>query len=147
MNSYGKIWIVPNEKKSDDHIISQNIQSEEDYNEYLKSLCGNYIGDGLLKNQTEIPLARLVIDGHIIIKATNDEPSLSCYLPESITDEQYYWLYQNQIMLSKYKNINVYSLYSLDQDGICFRRKNGIDKIIMESRERNLVLTKGDIKC
>lgn len=59
------------------------------------------------------------------------------YLPETITDRELEWFYQNEMMLSRYNVIGAYNLQKTD-DEVKWENFYGVDKIKKEMNRKYL---------
>lgn len=59
------------------------------------------------------------------------------YLPETITDRELEWFYQNEMMLSRYNVIGAYNLQKTDGE-VKWENFYGVDKIKKEMNRKHL---------
>lgn len=76
--------------------------------------------------------------GHMVVKSEDSSGLVIFYLPERITDRQLEWVYQNEMILSKYSVIGAYNLQKTSDE---VKRENfyGMDKIKKEINRKYLV--------
>lgn len=144
MNKRGKLWIIPDEDKILQEIYEQDVQKDKTHTYYIQEFSNIYqLGFDFKEEDYQSAPCEIAILGHLVIKSEEEVSLIVCYLPERITDRQYNWLYQNREMFDKYIQVNGYSLQTVDDDGMCWKKVHGIEEIMVEVRKKNMIEAKG----
>lgn len=72
-----------------------------------------------------------------MVKSEDPSGLVIFYLPETITDRELEWFYQNEMMLSRYNVIGAYNLQKTD-DEVKWENFYGVDKIKKEMNRKYL---------
>ncbi len=73
-----------------------------------------------------------------MVKSEDSSGLVIFYLPETITDRELEWFYQNEMILSRYSVIGAYNLQKID-DEANWEKFYGIDKIKKEINRKYIV--------
>lgn len=139
MNNRGKLWIIPNEDEILQESFERNVESGKSHTYRMQEFSDIYqLGFKFSEDDYQEAPCEIAALGHLVVKSEDEVSLVICYLPERITDRQCNWLYDNQNMLSKYMQVNGYSLNDNEWNKI-----HGIDQIMMDAAKKNLLNEKG----
>ncbi len=136
MNHRGKLIVIPDEEQILQEIFERQVKQGESHTKYLQEFSDIYmLGYHFEEEDYQKAPCDIAEAGHMVIKTEDDASLVICYLPKKITDRQYLYLYDHQVELSQYGQVNGYSLKR--EEGIEWEKVHGIGEIIQESRVKN----------
>lgn len=85
-------------------------------------------------------------EGHVVIKTVDDAGMMICYLPELVTDNQNMWFYEHMNFFNQYSSVNGFQIVSVDDDTYRGDKLHGLDAIMREINQRNILSSKKGCK-
>lgn len=144
MINRGKLWVIPDEEQILQEVFERTVEKGRSHTYRLQEFSEVFqLGFQFGEEDYQTAPCEIATLGHLVVKSEDEVSLIVCYLPERVTDRQYSWLYQNMDMLSKYVQVNSYSLQLSDENGICWTKIHGIEEVIVEARKKNLLPKKG----
>jgi len=144
MINRGKLLIIPDEKQILQDVFERDVEVGKSHTYRLQEFSDLFkLGYKFNESDYQTVPCTITSLGHLVIKMEDDVSLVVCYLPETITNRQYDWLYQNINMLSQYVQVNGYSLQTLEENGSCWKKVHGAEEIKLEASKKNLLAKKG----
>lgn len=140
MNNRGKLWIIPDEEQILQEVFESDIKKGISHTSGIQEFSNKYkLGYKFSEEDYQKAPCDMALLGHMVIKTEEETSLVVCYLPERVTDRQYNWLYQNNMILNNYVQIGAFSLHRVVDDSTCWKEIYGIQEIMKEAGKKNLI--------
>lgn len=139
MNHRGKLWIIPDEGQIIQSLFEKEVALGENHTKKIQEFSDMYqLGFQFKSDDYQEAPCKIAELGHLVVKSEDSSGLVIFYLPERITDRQLEWVYQNEMILSKYSVIGAYNLQKIS-DEVKWENFYGMDKIKKEINRKYLV--------
>ena len=139
MNHRGKLWIIPDEGQIIQPLFEKEVALGENLTKKIQEFSDMYqLGFQFKFDDYQEAPCKIAELGHLVVKSEDSYGLVIFYLPERITDRQLEWVYQNEMILSKYSVIGAYNLQKIS-DEVKWENFYGMDKIKKEINRKYLV--------
>ena len=139
MNNRGKVWIIPDEGQIIQPLFERDVALGENHTKKIQEFSDMYqLGFQFKSDDYQEAPCKIAELGHMVVKSEDSSGLVIFYLPERITDRQLEWVYQNEMILSKYSVIGAYNLQKIS-DEVKWENFYGMDKIKKEINRKYLV--------
>ena len=139
MNHRGKLWIIPDEGQIIQPLFEKEVALGENHTKKIQEFSDMYqLGFQFKSDDYQEAPCKIAELGHMVVKSEDSSGLVIFYLLERITDRQLEWVYQNEMILSKYSVIGAYNLQKTS-DEVKWENFYGMDKIKKEINRKYLV--------
>lgn len=139
MNHRGKLWIIPDEGQMIQPLFEKEVALGENHTKKIQEFSDMYqLGFQFKSDDYQEAPCKIAELGHMVVKSEDSSGLVIFYLLERITDRQLEWVYQNEMILSKYSVIGAYNLQKTS-DEVKWENFYGMDKIKKETNRKYLV--------
>lgn len=129
MNNRGKVWIIPDEGQIIQPLFERDVALGENHTKKIQEFSDMYqLGFQFKPDDYQEAPCQIAELGHLVVKSEDPSGLVIFYLPETITDRELEWFYQNEMMLSRYNVIGAYNLQKTDGE-VKWENFYGVDKI------------------
>lgn len=138
MNRRGKVWIIPDEGQIIQPLFERDVALGENHTKKIQEFSDMYqLGFQFKPDDYQEAPCHIAELGHLVVKSEDSSGLVTFYLPETITDRELEWFYQNEMMLSRYNVIGAYNLQKTDGE-VKWENFYGVDKIKKEMNRKHL---------